>query len=440
MQLGPKGNLEIYNRRRQKLLEKIKDGVAIFFAHPEQIRNNDAHHKYRQDSTFYYLTGFTEPESVIVLDGKTSKFSLFVREKDATRELWDGFRYGLDGTKKFFGPDQVFSIKDLASKLPELIKESQRVYYRYGDHREHDEVVLESMQAARRAKGRSGLGFPDLIDGNSIVGEMRLIKSDDEADLLRKAGHITSMGHIAGMKATRPGMFEYELEAIIESEFRRLGSERLGYNSIVGTGANATVLHYVFNDDKLAENQLVLVDAGAEYGYYTGDITRTYPTNGKFTAAQKKLYEGVLKVQKECVSFVKPGIRLADIHNKSIHGLIDVMLDLGLLKGSAQEIFEKKTFTKYFPHGTSHWLGMDVHDSGIYQIDGQSRLLEKGMCFSVEPGLYVPQDDSSAPSEFRGIGIRIEDDILVTANGYENLTKDAPKEVNEIEDLVGSSV
>ncbi|MDZ4678646.1 MAG: aminopeptidase P N-terminal domain-containing protein [Oligoflexia bacterium] len=438
---GPKGGLDIFKKRQKKLLEKIGDGVGVIFAHPEQIRNNDVHHKYRQDSTFYYLTGFSEPESVIVFDASSpSPFTMFVRQKDATRELWDGFRYGIDGAAEYFGANKVYPIDDLVKILPELLKNTSKVYYKLGEQKEHDEIIMTAIDHARRSRGRSGLGQPNIIDLKQITGEMRLIKQPEEIELLRKACEISAYGHIAAMRACKPGVNEYEIEAEVEHEFRRRGSDRLGYNSIVGSGPNATVLHYVFNDDVCKREHLLLIDAGAEFGYFTGDITRTFPVGGTFSPAQKKFYDVVLKVQKDCIEFVKPGVKLADIHQRAIKGLIDGMLSLGLMKGSAKDIYEKKEYIKYYPHGTGHWLGMDVHDSGLYSIDGEPRALEPGMCFTIEPGLYVPENDKDAPAEFRGMGVRIEDDILVTSKGCEVLTKLAPKETHEIEAILGKSV
>ena len=437
---GPKGGGEIYKKRRKALLENIKDGVAVLISNPEVIRNNDVHYPYRQDSSFYYLSGFTEPESVMVLDpASPSPFTLFVRERDPSRELWDGFRYGLEGAQQYFGANKVYPISEFPKMLPDLIKNTEKVYYKIGENKESDEIILGAMQAARKMKGRSGLGAHSISDIKQVVGELRLFKSNEELDCLRKATEISAHGHIAAMKACRPGMFEYEVEAVVESEFRRRGAERLGYGSIVGSGANATVLHYVFNSDQCQKDDLLLIDAGAEYGYVTGDITRTFPVSGKFSPAQKKFYEAVLRVQKDCIDFIKPGVKLADVHGRAIDGLTDEMIELGLLKGNRKDLVEKREFFKYFPHGTSHWLGMDVHDAGLYALNGEPRRLEERMCFTVEPGLYVPVNDTQAPAEFRGLGVRIEDDVVVTSSGCEVLTKLAPKEVPDIEKIVGSA-
>jgi len=439
MELGPFGGVEVYKQRRQKLFEKIKSGVFVLYAHPEQIRNNDVHHPYRQDSTLHYLTGFPEPEGICVLTANTTtpQFILFVRRRDPTRELWDGFRYGVEGTGKYFGADKVYPIDEFDKVFLDLLKGAEKIYYRLNENHEHDQQILGLLEKHKVSQGRSNRGPLDICDSKQIVGEMRLIKSAYEQELHRKACDISAEGHLAAMRATKPGLWEYQIQAICEMEFRMRGSERLGYGSIVGTGANATVLHYIFNNDQLKDGQMLLIDAGAEYGYFSGDITRSYPVNGKFTRSQRRIYEAVLKAQKATVDFVKPGKRLADVHKFATERIIEQMLEIGLMKGDAKKIYDDKSHAKYFPHGTSHWLGMDVHDSGYYQINGEPRILEPGMCFSVEPGLYVPADDKEAPSEFRGIGIRIEDDVYVTEKGCENLTIKAPKEVEELEEVIG---
>lgn len=436
MRLGPLGGVEIFRKRRQLLAEKLGDGVGILTSAPEQIRNDDVHQSYRPDSSLYYLTGFEEPESVAVFAPKTdTPFIMFVRRKDATRELWDGFRYGIEGTKEKYGVDKVYPIDELTTVLPDILKTASKVFYRIGEHHEWDGKIMTCLDTAKKARGRSGAGLPALEDFKTLIGQMRLFKSSDEASLLKKACEISAKGHIKAMQTSKPGMFEYQVQAEIEREFKYLGSPRLGYGSIVATGANATVLHYVFNDDQLKDGDLLLLDAGAEYGMMSGDITRTYPVNGKFSAAQKKIYEVVLAAQKACIQMVKPGATLEQIHNKAVAVLVDGMLDLKLISNSERsKVLDEKLFRKYYPHNTSHWLGMDVHDAGFYQINGKSRPLEPGMCFTIEPGLYVPKDDSS---ELRGIGIRIEDDILVTKDGCEVMTSLVPKEVSEIEKLMG---
>jgi Xaa-Pro aminopeptidase len=283
-------------------------------------------------------------------------------------------------------------------------------------------------------KGRSGRGLQPLFDVEPVVGELRLFKSKEELVDLKRACEISAAGHLAAMRTAKPGRFEYEVQAAIESEFKMNGAERVGYNSIVGRGPNATILHYVYNQDKCLDGDLMLVDAGAEYHYLTGDITRTFPVNGKFTKAQAKFYSAVLEVQKSCLKMIKPGLKYQAIHDHAVEALTEGMLELGLLKGSLRNLIQNKSYAKYYPHGTGHWLGMDVHDSGLYQIDGESRRLEAGMCFTVEPGLYVPANDKSAPKEFRGLGVRIEDNVHVTPKGCDVLTTHAPKDIDAIEE------
>ncbi len=441
MEKGPKGGKEVFERRRKTLLSQIKGGVAIIPSARELIRNNDVHYPFRQDSSFYYLTGFVEPESVAILDPSSpNNFVMFVWERDPAREIWDGFRYGLEGAKEYFGPNKVYPISEFDTRLPELIKNAEKIYYKMGENPDCDQTVFDAMEKSRRLKGRTGIGVAPLIDVKQIIGEMRLLKTSHEIELLRKATEISALGHIVGMRACKPGMFEYQVEAEIECEFRRQGADRLGYTSIVGSGANATILHYINNCDKMSEGQLLLVDAGAEFGYVTGDITRTFPVSGKFSPAQKRFYEAVLKVQKNCIKAVKPGVTLPSIHAQAIEGLTDAMIELDLLKGQRKDLIDSRAFFKYYPHGTSHWLGMDVHDAGLYSPNGESRKLEPNMCFTVEPGLYVPENDMSAPAEYRGLGVRIEDDVVVTAAGCEVLTHLAPKEVSDLENLIGKSV
>lgn len=441
MRNGPVGGQEIYKKRREKLLAKLSADkvpcVAILPSHPEQIRNNDVHHYYRQDSSLFYLTGHTEPETIMVLNpaGK-NKFILFVREKDPTRELWDGFRYGVEGAAEYFGADQVYPVCEFETVMPEILKPAEKVYYRLNENHEFDTKVLNLLQVAKNLNGRSGLGPAQVSDLKKVVGEMRLFKTKEELEYLRKACNISAAGHVAAMKFLKPNVYEYQVQAEVEAEFKRLGAERLGYESIVGSGANATVLHYISNRDQCKDGDLLLIDAGAEYNYMTGDITRVSPINGKFSKDQKRFYDAVLKVQKSCLKMIKPGVRFVDIHNHAIEGLTIEMLELGLLKGNVKNLIAKREFFKYFPHGTGHWLGMDVHDSGLYLINGESRQLEPGMCFTVEPGLYVPLKDKNAPKEYRGLGVRIEDNVHVTPKGCEVMTTAAPKEVEEIELLM----
>lgn len=429
----------MFAKRRKEFIEKIGNGVAIIRNPDELIRNNDAHYKYRTDSDFYYLTGFAEPNSVAVFapNHPEHKFILFVRPRDPERETWDGKRAGLEGAVKEFGADISYDIKDLDEKLPEYIKNIDNLYYTIGMHPDFDQKIIGMINTLRR-KGRAGEFAPStIIESGKIISEMRLFKSSEEMDIMRKANYISQEAHIQAMKSVRAGMFEYEIEGLIDNVFRKNGCYSAAYNSIVGTGINATILHYTENNKELKDGDLLLIDAGAEYGYYAGDITRTFPVNGKFTQAQKEVYEVVLDAQKQATEMVKPGIRFIDIHNKAVEVLTKGMIKLGLLTGELETLIKEEKYKQFYMHKTGHWLGMDVHDVGKYfEKDLSSRTIEEGMVMTIEPGLYIQENTKDVPEQYIGIGIRIEDDILVTKNGYENLSERVPKEVDEIEKLM----
>lgn len=439
----PTDNMEIFSRRRRLLAEKAKDAAIIIPSHPEMIRNNDVHHPYRQDTNLFYLTGWEEPQSVLVFrPGKTPETVMFVRAKDVERETWDGFRYGPQGCAQEFRIDKTYLIDEFDKEIAGLLKTVDRVYYRFGVDREFDARLLSTLDGVRRAHGRSGRGSLPVLDSWELIGELRAIKTSDDIELMRRAGHVSAVAHVDVMKATRPGVTEKQLLGVFLGSIYRQNADREGYGSIVASGANACTLHYTFNDQTCREGDLLLIDAGAEVRYYTGDITRTYPVNGKFTAAQRKVYDRVLEIQKELVASSKPGVIFKTLQDRTIEFLTDAMIDLKLIKTSRSEAIERLLFKKYYPHGVSHYLGMDVHDTGLYQTAGdggalQSRKLEPGVAFTIEPGLYIPPDDRDAPEELRGIGVRIEDDVVVTATGCENLTSEAPKEVSELEALIG---
>lgn len=429
----------MFAKRREEFLKKMDGGVAIFRNPDELIRNNDAHFKYRTDSDFYYITGFSEPNSVAVFapDHPEHKFILFVRPRDPERETWDGKRAGIEGAVSEYGADIAYSIDELETRLPEYVKNTEKLYYTLGQYPEFDPTIMNMIVTLRR-RGRAGEFAPStLIETGKILHEMRLIKSPEEMDVMRKANFITQEAHIKAMQLTKPGMYEYEIEGIIDNEFRRNGSYAAAYNSIVGTGVNATILHYVDNNQQLKDGDLLLIDAGAEYGFYAGDITRTFPVNGKFTQAQRDVYEVVLEANKRATEMVKPGVRFLDIHNKAVEVLTEGMVRIGLLKGDVETLIKEEKYKQFYMHKTGHWLGMDVHDVGKYfDKDSQSRTIEAGMVMTIEPGLYIQENSVDIPSEYIGIGIRIEDDILVTETGYENLSKRVPKEIDEIERLM----
>ncbi|MGE3973677.1 MAG: aminopeptidase P N-terminal domain-containing protein [Bdellovibrionales bacterium] len=436
----PSFDMKIFKDRRHSLASKAEGAAIIMAAHPDMIRNHDVHHPYRQDSHFLYLTGFEEPESVLVFRPKKDpEYVLFVRNKDPLRETWDGFRYGPEGAMKSFGADKSYTYDEIETELPKLLADVDRVYYRLFLNNDFDKKFRSAIETTRASQGRSGSGILPIWDVTELLGEMRLKKTAVEAEWMRKACRISAEGHIAGMKYCKPGVNERQVQAVIEHEFRMLGSPRNGYGSIVASGASATTLHYVFNDQECKSGDLLLVDMGAEYNYYTGDITRTYPVNGKFTPVQKDFYDRVLTVQKHLVSMIRPGVVFKTLQDTTIEMLTEHMLELGLLKGTVQQNIEQLNYKKYYPHGVSHWLGMDVHDAGLYKKDGPSRPLESGMVFTVEPGLYVPVDDMTAPAHLRGLGVRIEDNILVTDTGHENMTSTCPKEVKDLEAIIDSA-
>ncbi|NDD90600.1 M24 family metallopeptidase [bacterium] len=428
-----------FKQRREALLERAPGSIFIFPANEEVLRNPDVHYGYRQESHFQYLSGFEEPEAFLVVApaasqsaGVKHRMVLFVRRRDQEKEMWEGERYGTEGAKQVFGADEAYPVDEFDQRLPVLLKGADRIYYRLGLHAAMDQRVFGAIETHRRSLGRSGKALPPILDPNEILGEMRLFKSADEVELMRKACKITALAHKTAMQEVRPGMNEFEVEALVDYVFRKNGCQRVGYGSIVAGGKNATCLHYRSNNEVLQDGDLILIDAGGEYNYYTSDITRTFPVGKSFTDAQAKLYELVLGIQKSAVAMVRPGVRLPEIHKHVCETLTDGLLSMGFIQGAREEILKSAGFRRFYPHNTSHWLGMDVHDVGLYLKNGEPRVLEPGMCLTIEPGFYSQPSDTAIPAAYQKIGIRIEDDILVTASGNENLTKDAPKEISEI--------
>ena len=428
-------NPAFFKQRRENLTKRPEaEGAAFLFgAAPEYLRNNDVHHAYRQDSTFYYFSGFDEPESYLLILPK--KTVMFVRKRDALKEMWEGERYGIEGALSVFGVDEAYAYDEFEAKMPELLKGIESLYYRANVIETEDRKVFSILEALRRSYGRSGRGLLSIKDPSDLVGELRLRKSSEEIEFMRKACLYTANAHKAAMIETRPGMNEFQVEAMIDYSFRKQGCQRLGYGSIVAGGKNATCLHYRANNEALRDGDLLLIDAGGEFNYYTSDITRTFPIGKTFSKAQAKIYDLVLKAQVSCIGLAKPGTTLVQIHQNASEILTDGMLQLGFLKGSRDALIKSSEFRKYYPHGTGHWLGMDVHDAGLYLTNGEPRRLEKGMMFTIEPGFYVQPNDKEAPAEFRDIGIRIEDDILITDTGCEVMTAGVPKNRDEIEAL-----
>lgn len=435
----PAEKIEIFKERRRQLGTQIKGSALILAAHPEHLRNDDVHYPYRQDSNLYYLTGFEEPQSILLFrPGHTPETVMFVRKKDLERETWDGFRYGPELTEKEFQIDKVYLIDEFTKIAPQLLKEIDQLYYRMYKNSWSDSLVQETLEALRISQGRTGQGYITVHDSQLLLGEMRLIKSEYELTNLREACEITAQGHIAAMKFTKPGVNERQVQGVIAQSFYMKGAAREGYNYIVAAGASSTTLHYNFNDQPCKNGDVLLIDAGAEYNYYTGDVTRTFPVNGKFTEEQALVYQAVLNVQAKIIEMIKPGLIFKTLQETTINMLIESMLTLGLLSGRKDDIMASQAYKRFYPHGVSHWLGMDVHDAGLYVKKGESRPLETNMCFTVEPGLYIRADDETVPKKFRGIGVRIEDNIRVTSSGCEVMTSSAPKEISDLEKIVGT--
>ncbi|HXV60666.1 MAG TPA: aminopeptidase P N-terminal domain-containing protein [Vicinamibacteria bacterium] len=434
---------QVYRRRRQKILNRLGDGLLVLPTAPLRLRNGDVYHAYRPDSTFYYLTGFGEPEAVLVarrIDGRDHRATLFLRPRDPSREAWDGPRLGPRRAVARLGVDEAHPIEALYERLEEMLLEEERLFYTLGSDETMDRSLFRVFErnAVARFRGNPA-AHPAIEDPRPVIAVERLLKDAQEIALLQRAAEIAAAGHRRAMRAARPGMMEYELQAEIEAEFRRRGSPRNGYESIIASGANACTLHYVSNDRRMRAGDLVLVDAGAEANLYTADITRTFPVSGRFSDGQAAVYRIVLRAQKAAIRAVRPGRPWDAPHRAAINEIVRGLVGLGVLRGNRKSLIEKQRYRRWFMHGTSHWLGMDVHDVGGYQdVNGKPRVLKPGMVLTIEPGLYFAARDRSVPRAYRGIGVRIEDDVLVTRTGSRVLTKDAPKEIAEIEALCQS--
>ncbi len=432
-------NPAIYSSRRSRLINQMQRGIAVIPTAPEVLRNGDAHYAYRYDSHFHYLTGFDEPEAVLVLVAGTAPQSiLFCREKDIEREIWDGFRHGPDGAKENFSFDAAFPIAQLDDKLTELMGNQPALFHPLGKQAAWDDRIL-ALRARVQAQVRSGITAPNEIhDVRTLLDEMRLIKDSDELATLRCAAAISAAAHIRAMRATRPGKMEYEIEAELLHEFRNSGAQAPAYTSIVAGGANACVLHYISNNAPLKNGDLLLIDAACELDGYATDITRTFPVNGKFSAAQKDVYEMVLAAQAAAIAAARPSAHWNEPHDAALRVLAQGLIDLKLCSGSVDAVLESESYKRFYMHRTGHWLGMDVHDVGNYKLEGNWRALQPGMVLTVEPGCYIrPADD--VPHALWNIGIRIEDDVAITTQGCEVLTEAAPKTVAAIEELMKHS-
>lgn len=436
----PQIDVSIFKERRNLLASKIKGGALVLAAHPEVIRNNDVHYPYRQDSNLFYFTGFEEPNSVLVFrPGCNPETVLFVQPKDVSKETWTGFRYGPEAARQQFNIEITHEIESLNEVLPKLLQEVDCVYHSMFVNRDFDATLLKLSEEIALSRSRTNKGHLNILDARPVIGELRLRKTAYEVQMMRKACQISAEAHVEVMKATRPGVNERALHGVFLKAIMARGCAREGYGSIVASGVNATTLHYVFNDQVCRDGEILLVDAGGEYNFYTADITRAYPVGGRFNTDQKRVYQKMLDLQKKLILLVKPGQTREGIQKIAIAGLTDIMIDEKLLKGKRDELIEKKEFFKFYPHGIGHWLGMDVHDIGLTEINGEPRPLEAGFVMTIEPGLYIPREAQGVPDALRGLGIRIEDDILVTADGHENMTAGCPKEISELEAIIGKA-
>ncbi|MCE7737676.1 MAG: M24 family metallopeptidase [Candidatus Heimdallarchaeota archaeon] len=430
---------EVYQKRRRQLIEILGEGVVILPGYAERILSNDTNHKFRQQSEIIYYSGFPEPDTTVLIeyDGKKLSYHLFVRNRDPAKETYDGKRYGTDGAKEIFKADSTYTIDKLEDQLVLILAKYEKVYFQGGENLEIDKIVYRSITTAVNSKNRKGKGPVNLINPIDTYHQIRSVKSDGEIQICESAAEISSQAITKAMKYTKPGINEYQIEALIDFEFRNSGAQRPAYQSICGNGANATILHYVENNQELQDGKLILVDAGAQYEDYCADITRTWPVNGKFSDPQKRVYQLVLKVQKDCIARVKPGVKFWDINNHAIEQLTRGLIELGILEGEVDKLIENKDYRRFYMHSLGHWVGLDVHDTSRFRTDQE--ILKPGLYVTIEPGIYIP-DEEDIPSEFRGIGVRIEDDVLVTETGNRVLTANVVKEIEDIEAIVGTEV
>jgi len=432
-------NIKEFAKRRSRLMGMIGNGsIVILPSTPISYRNRDVEYPYRPDSDFYYLTGIPEPEAVAVLipGRKQGEFIMFCRERDAKMEAWTGPRIGQERACSVYGADDAFPIDDIDEILPGLLEDCEKVYYTMGSHQEFDQKLMEWLNQIRQ-KSRAGIHTPaEFVALDHLLHEMRLFKSVGEVKAMHKAARISALAHQRAMRFCRPGMMEYQIEAELIHEFMHHGARSPAYPPIVGGGSNACVLHYTDNNEVLNDGDLLLIDAGAEYDGYAADITRTFPVNGRFTPSQAAIYEVVLAAQLAAIRKVVPGNHWNDPHDAAVRTLTKGLLELGLLKGSLRELIKSEAYRRFFMHRTGHWLGMDVHDVGDYKIGNAWRLLEPGMVMTVEPGIYIPDHSKGVAKKWWKIGVRIEDDVLVTRDGHEVLSNDAPKSIAAIEALM----
>lgn len=430
---------ETLQARRRKVLEALESSALVLPGASVRFSSRDTEYPFRADSELFYLTGVDEPDAVAVLRSHADeeRFILFVRPRDEKAELWTGPRMGPEAAKDYYGADEAYSLGELETRLPALLEGSRLVYYRLGHADRVEPLVMAALRRGRARGPRTGAGPRGVVDPGEILDDMRLIKDEEEIVRLREAATIAVDGFRAAMGVARPGMGEWELEAILNSAFRRAGAEGSAYPTIVASGGNACILHYVGNTRRMHEGEAVLVDAGAAVALYCSDVTRTFPADGRFTPAQRSVYEVVDAARAEAVAAVCPGATIADVHEAATRTLVEGLVALGVLEGDIGRLIEEKKHERYYPHQTSHWLGLDVHDVGDYARQGSPRVLESGMVLTVEPGLYFPAADDGTPAELRGLGVRIEDDVRVTEKGADVLTAALPTRADEIEALIG---
>ena len=431
-----------YRQRQQQIMSKIGKGAAIFRSAPMATMHNDVEYTYRQESSFYYLTGFNEPEAVAVFapHHPEHQYILFVQPKDPEKETWTGYRCGVDAAQEIYGADVAYPIAELDEKLPQYLADAERIYYHLGNDREFNNRIISHWQRLMRGYQRKGSAPLAIEDTRPLTFPMRLVKSPGEIAMMRQATKISAMAHNRAREVACPGMYEYQVQAEIEHIFRKEGAIGIAYPSIVASGENACILHYIENERQMQDNELLLIDAGCSYGYYNGDITRTFPVGGKFTPEQKALYEIVLEAQLKAIAEVAPGKPYNEFHDMAVCVLVQGLLDLGLLKGDLEEIIQEEKYKPFYMHRTGHWLGLDVHDVGVYQHDEDIwQSLQPGHIVTVEPGIYISpfiqpaEGQPEIPECWKGIGIRIEDDLLVTEQGHDILTADVPKSVAAME-------
>ncbi len=433
----------MHEQNRKAFIEKMgRGGVAIFASRSPAAWNHDTEYVYRPDPNFYYLTGFEEPESICVIapDHPKHQYILFVRPKDKQAEIWNGKRVGVKDARKRYGADKAYSIEKFGEKIGKYLEGAERLYYTLGSNEDVDGEILSLFTGSVRSRIRSGQGLDTLVDPSPILSELRLIKNETELQRIQMATEITVAGHVAAMKAVKPGIYEYDLEALVESTFRMNGAQGPAFPTIVASGGNATILHYTTNDCQIKDESLVLIDAGAEYERYSGDVTRTFPANGTFTDAQREIYQLVLDAHNAIIDAIRPGVSIDEPHQKSIELLTESMLSLGLLKGKTKKLIKKEAYREFYMYRIGHMLGLDVHDVNcVHDANGDFKTFQPGMVMTIEPGLYVADDTENVPPQYLGIGVRIEDDILITESGCEVLTDGVPKEIDEVEELVNST-